>query len=486
MSTAYHQLEQRFRHLHLLGSISSTLHWDSATQLPPGGVPLRGEQLSLLEQQSHQLLTAPEVQDWLLEAEQHLHSLTTDQVANLRRMQHIHAHTTAVPEALATELVEKGSACEYAWREARQNSDFSAFARHFAPVLALVRQKAQSKAEALNLAPYDALLDGYDTGRRMAQITPLFHQLATEIPSLIQQRLERQGDAPPALHLSVSDQQQLGRHLAHTLGFDLSAGRMDVSTHPFCGGLPGDVRITARYHAEDPINSLMGVLHETGHALYEQGLPADWFGQPLGEAMGMTLHESQSLIIEMQFCRSRGFMRYLANHWPETVQADVLYAHATRVERSFIRVDADELTYPMHIILRTRLEQQLLDGSLHLDDLPDAWNTSMQQLLGITPPDAKHGCLQDIHWTDGSFGYFPTYSLGAMAAAQLRMAMEQTLPDWEEQLALGDWSAIRHWLRQHVHQFGSRLTADNLLEQATGAPLGSTAYLTHLRNRYLP
>ena len=280
--------------------------------------------------------------------------------------------------------------------------------------------------------------------------------------------------------------------MMEAVGFDFGHGRLDVSFHPFCGGVPEDVRITTRYDEADFLSGLMAVLHETGHAMYERGLPAKWRLQPVGEAGGMALHESQSLLIEMQAARSPAFIAFMAPLAREAFEAegpawevDNLIRHYHRVERGLIRVDADEVTYPLHVILRFRLERALIAGDLALDELPGAWNDGMESLLGVMPPDDSQGCLQDIHWYDGAWGYFPTYTLGALAAAQFFDAARRDLPEIPEALARGDFAPLMTWLREKVHGAAARLSSDALLEEATGRPLDPEVFKAHLRARYL-
>jgi len=280
--------------------------------------------------------------------------------------------------------------------------------------------------------------------------------------------------------------------LMERIGFDFDHGRLDISLHPFCGGTPDDVRITTRYEESDFQRALQGVLHETGHAMYERGLPEAWRRQPVGRARGMSLHESQSLLVEMQVCRSREFQRFAAPilraafgaSGPEW-DAENLYRLGTRVERSFIRVDADEVTYPAHVILRYRLERALLAGDLALKDLPAAWNDGMKALLGIVPPDDRRGCLQDIHWYDGAFGYFPTYTLGAMTAAQLFDAAKRADPAILSGIERGDFAPLMAWLRANVHGKASRFSTTEIIAQATGKPLDPAVFEAHLRARYV-
>jgi len=284
--------------------------------------------------------------------------------------------------------------------------------------------------------------------------------------------------------------------LMEALGFDFDHGRLDISLHPFCGGTPDDVRITTRYDEADFTSSLMGVLHETGHALYERGLPKQWRGQPVGEALGMSIHESQSLLVEMQVCRSRAFLGYAAPLMREAFAAESkdggpawgpenLYRLYTRVKPGFIRVDADEVTYPLHVIVRYRLEKAMIEGDMEIADLPAAWNDGFKELLGLTPSTDREGCLQDLHWFDGAWGYFPTYTLGAMTAVQLFEAAKKAVPEIEPAIAKGDFKPLFGWLKTHVHTKGSLLTANELLIEATGKPLDPKIFKAHLKARYL-
>ena len=340
-----------------------------------------------------------------------------------------------------------------------------------------MRESAQAKGEALGCRPYEALVDLYEPGASAATINRLFDDLAQFLPGFIAQVVERQADQPAPLEpegpFPIEAQEALGRRLMAVLGFDFDHGRLDVSLHPFCGGVPDDVRITTPYETDDFDKAMMAVLHETGHALYERGLPAEWRLQPVGAARGMGFHESQSLLIEMQACRSPAFMDFAAPLIREAFggrgpawSADNLYRRGTRVKADFIRVYADEVTYPAHVILRTRLEQALIAGELAPEDLPGAWNQAMGELLGIAPPDDAQGCLQDIHWYDGAFGYFPTYTIGAMTAAQLFAAACRAKPEIPEALGRGDFAPLMAWLGEHVHAKGSLLSGEALLSAA--------------------
>ena len=434
--------------------------------------------------------------DLLAQADQGSDHLDDWQRANLREMRRIYLHAAAVPADLVEASSRAVSRAELVWREARQNSDFALLLPHLSQVLAFQRQIGQAKGEALGLSPYDALLDSYDPGLRQATIDPLFAELGVELPDLIQEAQERQKSSPAIQPLNgpfpVDDQRRIGEQLMKAVGFDFNQGRLDVSLHPFCGGSTGDVRITTRYSEANFMSALMGVLHETGHALYEQGRPEKWRRQPVGLARGMSMHESQSLLIEMQACRSWEFVTYLAPLYRRLSKVRVQpgarrtsTGFLTKVEPGFIRVDADEITYPAHILVRYKLEKALIAGDLQIQDLPSAFNEEVKKLLGLTVPNDSLGCLQDIHWPGGAWGYFPTYTLGAMTAAQLFRAACQADADILPGLSKGDFAPLRTWLRANVHSKGSLMTTDQLLVAATGRPLTAEVFRTHLRERYL-
>ena len=493
--SAYRDLERRFQRISALGQAAGMLHWDMAVLMPRGGAAARAEQLAALRLTCHEMLTDPALADLLAAAEFET-GLDDWQRANLREMRREWTHATALPGRLVEALSKARNACEMRWREARPAKDFAQVAPHLAELLALTREAAAATAEKIGTSPYEALLDRFEPGARTERIDRLFDDLATFLPGFLPRVLERQAQLgqprAPRGPFAIAAQRALGERLMRTLGFDFENGRLDVSLHPFCGGVPEDVRITTRFADDDFAQSLMAVLHETGHALYEKGLPTAWRNQPVGEARGMALHESQSLIIEMQACRSREFLGYaaplmrdaFAADGPEW-HADNLYRMATRVERGLIRVDADEVTYPAHVILRYRLERALLAGDLAIADLPAAWNEGMRALLGIVPPDDGVGVLQDIHWYDGAFGYFPTYTMGALAAAQLFAAARRAEPGIPAAIGRGDFSPLIAWLRVNVHQKGARLFTDELLVEATGAALGTETFKRHLERRYL-
>ncbi|MCR9215083.1 MAG: carboxypeptidase M32 [Proteobacteria bacterium] len=495
--SAYEQLEKRFAKLSALSGAQAMLHWDSAAMMPDGGNAARAEQLATLGVMSHELITDAAVGDWIAEAENATADLNEWQKANLKEMRTSWRHATAVDADLVEAFSRATSDSEMTWREARANKDFQALVPKLEEVVNLTRQVATIKAGIFDCSPYDALLDEYEPGCTSAQIDELFTDLEAFLPDLLNDILDHQKSQPaiiePTGPFQEDAQKQLGLEMMTALGFDFNHGRLDTSHHPFTGGVPDDVRLTTRYEEGDFTKSLMGTLHETGHALYEQGLPEAWRTQPVGLARGMALHESQSLLVEMQLSRSSEFLAYINPKFTGTfgdlgeagsfANIERLYR---RVEQGFIRVDADEVTYPLHIILRYRLEKDLLSGALTVTDLPEAWNAGMQDLLGLTPPDDALGCLQDIHWPSGAIGYFPTYTLGALAAAQLFEAAKAQIADFPARIKDGDFAELISWLRTNVHALGSLKTTDEILEDATGAPLGTAAFASHLKARYLP
>jgi carboxypeptidase Taq len=493
--TAYQQLEERFRLIGAIEQSISVLHWDAAAMMPEGGAVARAEQLATLRLVAHRHLIAPETEELLDEAEASRGGLGEWQLANLRAMRRRWLHASAVPGSLVEAESRACSECEAVWRTARLQDDFPAVLPSFERVLRIEREIGAIKGERLGTSAYEALMDQYEPGGSVAVIDRLFDEISEFLPDLIDDVLAHQATPHEPIDCGpfpVDRQRRLATRLMERIGFDFAHGRLDVSAHPFCGGTPEDVRITTRYDESDFARALMGVLHETGHALYQRGLPSEWRLQPVGRARGMAMHESQSLLIEMQVCRSPAFLAYAAPLIREAFGAagadwdvDALYRRQIRVKRGFIRVDADEVTYPAHVILRYRLERAMIAGQLDPSDLPVAWAAGMRELLGVRPDNDREGCLQDIHWYDGNWGYFPTYTLGALIAAQLFQAMRRDIPGLTEAISKGEFTPLLGWMRERVHSKASLLSTAELVETATGMPLGTAIFERHLRDRYL-
>ena len=481
--TSYHALETRFAEITRLENAQEILTWDTLTMMPVGGLTERGEQLSLLKTLEHRLLIDPQVGEWLELADSE--TLSDWQRSNLSEMRHRYFRERVIPENLLAQATRANTQAEGIWKQAREENEFSLLASSLKQVLALQREIGDCLADSLGLSRYDALLDGYERGLCQAFIDPLFESLGEFLPSLLEKvkREERNSSSPASC--SLQEQERLARDICERIGFNFTNGRLDTSAHPFCAGARQDTRITTRYDETNVLSGLMGVIHETGHALYEQGLPLEWSSQPVGRSRGMMIHESQSLVIEKQAGHSAEFISYLSRRLSEYGYSGMdLEKAVVRVDPGYIRVEADEVTYPLHILLRYELEKDLIMDDLTIDDLPEAWNEGMEELLGIRPPDDRLGCLQDPHWAGGAWGYFPTYLLGAMTAAQLFQAARDQDQTILPSLTQGDFTPLRTWLRSNIHAYASRYDAQTLIEKASGSPLTLQPFKDHLIRRY--
>lgn len=492
--SAFNKLVAHSQKISHFNHLAAIVGWDQAAVMPTGGNEARSSAVAELSVHIHSLHTQPQLADWFEQAEQE--SLNTQDSATLRELKRQWQQANLLPESLVQAKSLAGSKCEHAWRSQRGDNDWQGFEKNWAEVVKLSQEEAQIRAEANNLTPYDAMLDIYEPGTSSESLDQLFNDVKTWLPDLIDQVIDKQSSEhylQPQGTFETSKQKALGLEVMKLLQFDFEHGRLDESVHPFCGGVPSDVRITTRYDENEFVQSLMGIVHETGHARYEQGLPTALAGLPSGEARSMGIHESQSLFFEMQVGRSDAFIEHLAQlagkHFTQHDEAlftqenfQKLY---TRVKKDFIRVDADELTYPAHVILRYEIERDLINGNIKHTDVPELWDNKMQQYLGLsTQGNFKNGCMQDIHWTDGAFGYFPSYTLGAMYAAQFMASMKQTV-DVDGAIRSGDLSPIFTWLSDNIWSKGSLLTTDELVKQATGETLNASHFKQHLANRYL-
>jgi carboxypeptidase Taq len=488
-STALTSLTERARETALLDSINATLQWDQQTGMPPAASTYRAEQIAWLACRSHELWTAPEVGAWLKELED-VSGLTAVERGNVVVWRRQHERAVKLPDRLVEELARTSATAHEVWVEARRDSDFAAFAPSLARLVDLVREQAE--CWGYETEAYDALLEGYEPGLRAEALTTLFDELTATASTLA-----REGEAASAVPdlsalapFPLEGQKKLNATIAAAFGYSLARGRIDQSAHPFCTTLgPADVRLTTRYDEADFTDSLSSVLHETGHGLYEQKLPADAFGTPAGSALYLGLHESQSRLWENHIGRSRTFWEAwfptMSEIFPQLQKttAEHLWRHVNRVRRSLIRVEADEVTYDLHIALRFRLERALFCGELAVRDLPSAWNEEYRRLFELPVPDDRRGCLQDVHWSGGSFGYFPTYSLGNLRAAQILQTARRQLPDFAADLAAKNYAPLTHWLTEHIYQVGSILPPDEFLTSLTGQPTTTQPYLEHLQTK---
>lgn len=492
---AYEDLIRRSRERALLSSCSALLGWDEQTYLPRGGSLARGDQMALLAGLTHERATDPVIGERLaaVEASQDGSVPESPEAANVREWRRSFDRLTRLPRSLVEELARTTTVAQGEWVEARQANDFGRFRPWLESIVGLKRQEAACLADGGDL--YDALLDQYEPGARARDLAPLFEALRRDLVPLISaiagsgQRSDRsalEGDYP------IDRQRVFGESVAAAIGFDFDRGRLDTAAHPFCSGIaPGDCRITTRFDARDFTDGFFSILHEVGHALYEQGLDPAHHGTPMGESVSLGVHESQSRLWENAVGRGRAFWE----HWlPQArrvfrgplrnVDLDAFLAAINRVEPSLIRVQADEVTYNLHILIRFELERALLAGDLPLGDLPGAWNAKYRQYLGVTPADDAEGCLQDVHWSAGLFGYFPTYTLGNLYAAQLFDAARAELGDPGAAFARGDFSGLLAWLRRNVHAHGQRYRAADLSRRVTGSPPDPGPLARSLRAKY--
>lgn len=485
-SGAYQNLAARSRETSLLSTVSSLLHWDQQTFQPEAAGDYRAAQLATLGTMGHKLWTAPEVGEWLHICESNPASESSAaEMGNLREWRKSFDRAVKLPVALVEELARCSALAHEAWVDARKKSDFATFSPHLEKLVELSRQQAACWSDG---DPYDALLDSYEPGAKRVDLQRLFDQLAPRVSALAceAEALPRPKPIPSGPY-PVAAQQAFNREIAEALGFDFSSGRIDTAAHPFCTTLgPADVRLTTRYDDTDFTSSLLGVLHETGHGLYEQGLPKEHFGTPAGSAVSLGIHESQSRLWENQVGRSREFWEAwfprAVSFFPSLKESspEEIFSHVNRVQRSFIRVEADTVTYDLHIILRFRLETALIDGVLPVRELPDAWNAEFEKLFGLRVPNDALGCLQDIHWSGASFGYFPTYTLGNLNAAQLFETAKGLLPNLTNDLACRKYDDLRNWLINTIHKHGSCMLPGELITAATGKPTNPSAHLSYL------
>lgn len=493
-ATANAWLLEQSRETACLASTAALLHWDQRTCIPAKGHEHRTHQVALLAKLIHERSVDPRRGEALaaLEAQDADIDPLSARAVNLREWRRDYDRAVKTPQDLAVALARAAAEAETAWEKARPANDWASFAPHLETLLALRREEAHALGFASE--PYDALLDAYEPGETAQGLEPIFKRLATAIAALLQ-RIEASTVRPDSSllrrHFDVETQRAFACEVASVFGFDFQAGRLDVSAHPFSTTIgPGDSRITTRFNPEYFSDAFFSTLHEAGHGLYEQGLdPAHW-GTPMGEAVSLGIHESQSRLWENFVARSRGFWSFFlpraAARFPafEGVDLDAIHFAVNEAKPGLIRVDADELTYNLHVLLRFELELALMRGALAVADLPEAWDRKMQSYLGLTPPDKRNGVLQDVHWAAGLFGYFPTYTLGNLNAAQLYQAAEQDLGPLDPQFAAGDFGPLLDWLRLKIHSQGRRYLPRELIRTVTGRDLDPGCLIDYLEKKF--
>ena len=489
----YLKLLKRSREIAWVFHAAETLNWDIETYMPPKGLDFRAEQLACLGGHTHRLFTSKVVGDWLAACEQHGFPPESPEAANVREWRRRYDRATKLPVSLVEKFQRARTHAREAWKEARQRSEFKLFKPHLQKLLDLNLQRVERWG--FQESPYDALLDEYEPGMRTNQLRTLFSDLRPAIGSVLRHAVERSAAIPQDLldgNYPVPAQQAFNRQVAEAIGFDFNAGRVDTTTHPFCTTLgPGDCRLTTRYDERNFTQSLYGILHEAGHGLYEQGLPPEHFGTPLGGAASLGLHESQSRLWENHIGRHPSFWEHwhplACQHFPELrkLSPSQIAAAVNRVTPSFIRVEADQVTYDLHILVRFEIEVRLLEGQLKVAEVPGYWNEEFEKLFGLKVAKDSDGCLQDIHWSQGDLGYFPTYTLGNLNAAQLMRRAALDLPALDTQLARGEYQTLLGWLREKVHRQGLRYLPQDLMRHATGESTTTTHHLEYLRKKFL-
>ena len=490
---AYTKLKEIFKDASLSSDIAGILHWDMSTMMPSNSRDQRAEQLAYLSKLSHDKISSNEVRDLILEAKSE--ELNQNETYNLREIEREHKLTSSVPSDLIQKISRTSAKCEGEWQDARKNSNFNLIKNSLGELIKLTKEEADILGKEFNLSPYEALVNKFEPGSNTKLIANVFDDLQQFLTPLIDTIIEKQRSQnilPIQYKISENQQKVIAEHIMKIIGFDFKRGRLDKSVHPFCGGSTNDVRITTRYNEDNPFSSLDGVMHETGHALYELNLPEKWSHQPVGKSRGMAMHESQSLLIEMQITRSLAFKTFLSkllkdkfNIIDKSFDANNLYLLGTRVEKSFIRVESDEVTYPLHIILRFNLERKIFNNEIEVNDIPEAWNDEYKKLFDKKVEKDTDGCLQDVHWYAGLFGYFPTYSLGALTAAQFASQLRIDLPKLDLNIEKGKFDDLVNWLKTNIHEKASFFSTNEVLEQVTNSSLNAKYFKNYINNRYL-
>ncbi len=488
----YRKLLKRAREIALFGGATELLNWDEETYMPPKALAFRADEIACLAGHKHRLFTAKTTGQWIAECEQHGFTADSDPAANVREWRRLYDRATRIPARLVEKFERTRAVAREVWKGAREKSDFKRFQPHLKKLVDLNRQRAEAWGYQESL--YDALLEEYEPGTRVSQLRPLFAELRSAITSLLGPARERFASIPADIldgDYSVEAQQALNRKAALAMGYDLEAGRIDTTAHPFCTTLgPGDCRLTTRYQPRNFTQSFFGILHEAGHGLYEQGLPSEHYGRPLGTAVSLGVHESQSRLWENHVGRHPAFWDHwhpiACEHFPhlKKLTPAQMAAAVNRVTPSFIRVEADQVTYDLHIVLRFEIELKLLEGDLAVADVPACWNEEFEKLFSLKVPNDAVGCLQDIHWSLGIQGYFPTYTLGNLNAAQLFARASQEVPGLETGIARGELGGLLRWLREKVHRHGCRYSPQQLIEQATGEPTQARYHVEYLRKKF--
>ena len=497
-NNAYNKLHALSKSISLMGSIQSLLDWDQETYMPQEGIEIRSQQIEILASLVHRQKTSKGFAKALaalidLETGEIVDDrLDAAQIAALKEWRRDYMRAIKLPNAFVKQFAKVTSSASHEWKAAKEHNDFKAFAPHLEKVISLSRKKADILG--FKEHPYDALLDLYEPEMKTSVLTPLFSKLKLSLTQLLKEISVKPAFKEDFLYRYCSKYKQLdfAHKILHKMGFSPSTSRLDTAVHPFCTGLhPKDTRMTTRIHPESVMSNIGAVLHEGGHGLYNMNLPIEHYGSPLCEPVSLGIDESQSRLWETLIGQSAPFWQHffplLQEEFPEqfgSVLFDEFYHAINLVKPGFIRIDADEVTYNLHVVVRFELEKALIEGSLKVKDLPDAWNDKMREYLGVSPQLDSQGCLQDIHWSLGYIGYFPTYTLGNLYSVQFLNAFEKAHPNWREAVAQGSLDCLRNWLKENIHKLGRQYTPEALCQKVTGQPLTEEAYVAYLTKKY--
>jgi carboxypeptidase Taq len=489
MTAVHADFKKHMKDMANLNKISRLLTWDREVMMPPDSIAERAQTMATISAMQHGMATDPRLEKWfdIVEAE----SNTAAEKRNLLLLRENYKLAGALPERLVRELSESVNKCVAAWRHAKQNSDWKSVEPFLENLFALSYERAQIYADLLGKTTYDANLYLFARGNNTRLIDGMFDQLRVELPPLLERTLEAcKSRTYKTPSLPIEAQEKLSRQMAEAVGYSFRRGRLDASTHPFSRGTKYDSRMTTRYLADKPLAAIRVTMHETGHALYSQNVPDEWEDMPVGQATDLSLHESQSLLLERHVGLSPQFLSYLhgvmkQDGYASDCGAQDLVSTLHHVERDYIRVEANEISYPLHVMLRYEMEKKLFARELKVSDIPDAWNAQTKALLGLDVPEHRLGCMQDIHWFQGSFGYFPTYTQGALYAAQIFTAIRKDIPDLMDQIGQGEFKPLMTWLNRNIHNQGMLYDAADLITKVTGEPPSSRFFLDHLKERYL-
>lgn len=489
------ELKQKTREVSILETCGALLDWDERTYMPKGGSEFRAEQLGYVAGLTHSRIVDPRIGELLdiVRESDMINGGPSDAAVIVREITRVYDRATRMPQKLVEEITRTASLAQTVWQEARTKSEFALFKPWLTKMIDLKKQEAE--AVGYTDDPYNALLDDYEPGARVATIEATLNNLRDELVGLLDKIKGSSRRPDPGIltrRYPIAQQKKFGKMAAAALGFDFHRGRLDVTVHPFCAGIgPGDTRITTRYNEHEMSGAFFGTLHESGHGMYDQGLNPNEFGNPLGEYISLGIHESQSRLWENQVGRSRAFWQHFfpraQKFFPEAlgnVGLDDFYFAVNNVQPTFIRTESDEATYNLHILLRFEMERAFFSGNMSVDDVPAAWNEKFKRYFGITPSQDADGCLQDVHWSAGLFGYFPTYTLGNLYAAQFFAKARADLGDVDAMFAKGDFAPLKGWLVENIHCHGRRYRAGELVERVTGKPLGSEALMSYMNAKF--